>query len=83
MRADIFEEMDTFKKRMDCMAAEIKQIPVAKGFDRIYLPGEIETERERERLASGIPLTKETADELQAVGEAYGVTPRLMDLVQK
>ncbi|WP_010531646.1 Ldh family oxidoreductase [Lentibacillus jeotgali] len=81
IRADIFEEMDTFKKRMDTMAKEMKQIPAAKGFDRVYLPGEIEDEREKERRMSGIPLTKELADELHAVGERYGISPRLRELV--
>lgn len=82
MRADIFEELDTFKNRMDTMAREIKATPAAKGFDKIYLPGEIENEKAKVRRKNGIPLTKQAADELHTVGEAYGVTTRLMDLVR-
>ncbi|QKY70410.1 Ldh family oxidoreductase [Lentibacillus sp. CBA3610] len=77
MRADIFEELDTFKNRMDTMAREIKQVPAAKGFDKIYLPGEIENERARERQKSGIPLTEAAIDELHAVAEAFGISTRL------
>ncbi|TFJ91644.1 Ldh family oxidoreductase [Lentibacillus salicampi] len=81
MRADIFEELDTFKNRMDTMAREIKAIPTAKGYDQIYLPGEIENEREKERRGNGIPLMEEAVDELQSVGERYGVSPPLKKLV--
>lgn len=74
MRADVFEEIDTFKKRMDIMAKEIKQVPVAKGFGKIYLPGEIENVKAKERMKNGIPLTDEEIDELLAVGLRYGVS---------
>lgn len=80
MRADLFEELNTFKHRMDTMAREIKQIPAAKGFDKVYLPGEIENEREKERRKYGIPLGVETVEELHGVGEMYDVLPELKDL---
>jgi len=73
IRADLFEELDTFKERMELMAEEIKQVPLAKGFDRIYLPGEIENEVALDRLENGIPLTTEVMEELLKVGEQYGV----------
>jgi len=74
MRADLFVPLEEFKKRMDQMIGEIRQISLAEGFDRIYLPGEIEQEKAEERERNGIPLTPETINELKAVGNRYSVT---------
>ncbi|SFA99371.1 Malate/lactate/ureidoglycolate dehydrogenase, LDH2 family [Lentibacillus halodurans] len=81
IRADIFEELNTFKNRMDSMASEIKQIPAAKGYDKIYLPGEIENETANERNRSGIPLTEQVIDELHAIGRSYGISIHLKEAV--
>jgi len=45
-----------FKDRMDGMIREIKSAPLAKGAERIYLPGEIELERRDSALVEGIML---------------------------
>lgn len=74
MRADLFEELDTFKQRMELMAEEIKQVPLAKGFEKIFLPGELEAIKARENEQNGIPLTSEVLMELRMVGERYGVS---------
>ncbi|WP_164985262.1 Ldh family oxidoreductase [Ammoniphilus sp. CFH 90114] len=73
MRADLFEDMDEFIGRMDQMIAEIRSLPLAEGFEKIYLPGEIELERTVERESFGIPLSHKLMNELEAVGKRYGV----------
>ncbi|WP_167577613.1 Ldh family oxidoreductase [Ammoniphilus sp. YIM 78166] len=73
MRADLFEELEQFKERMDQMIREIRNIPLAEGFEKIYLPGEIELETTVERQTSGIPLSVNILNELEAVGRRYGV----------
>lgn len=73
MRANLFEELEEFKKRIDQMIAEIRSIPLAEGFEKIYLPGEIEFERTKERQTTGIPLSVKVVDELVEVGKRYGV----------
>lgn len=73
MRSDIFEDLETFKKRMDQMCKEIKNVPLAKGFDRIFLPGEIEYETAEERTRLGIPLSYEVVAELTEIGKRYGI----------
>lgn len=75
MRADLFEPLEEFKSRIDQMIREIREIPLAKGFAKIYLPGEIELETMRDREAHGIPLTTEVMNELKAVGKRYNVVP--------
>jgi len=73
MRADLFEPLLEFKTRMDQIVREIRQIPLADGFDKIYLPGEIEYERVAERERSGIPLSVKVLEGLEAVGKRYGI----------
>ncbi|NOU92593.1 Ldh family oxidoreductase [Paenibacillus sp. LMG 31456] len=73
MRADLFEPLVEFTTRIDQMIREIRQIPLADGFDRIYLPGEIEYEKMAEREQNGIPLSVRVLEELKAVGNRYGI----------
>ena len=48
--------IDAFKRRVDALASEIRESPLAEGSDRVYLPGEIEWERRTKSLAEGIVL---------------------------
>ncbi|HRW06174.1 MAG TPA: Ldh family oxidoreductase [Caldilineaceae bacterium] len=73
MRVDLFRPLDEFKAAMDDMIRALHDAPKAKGHDRIYVAGEIEHETEQLRLQHGIPLTDYVANELQALGEEYGV----------
>ncbi|MBD8067937.1 Ldh family oxidoreductase [Bacillus sp. PS06] len=74
MRADLFQDIDKFKSRMDQMIKEIRTVPVMKGVDKIYLPGEIENITYKDRSENGIPLSKEIIHELQLVGEKYNLS---------
>ena len=73
IRADLFEELDSFKDRIDQMVREIRNIPLAHGYDRIYLPGEMEYERSKKLAVQGIPLSKNVLDELASVVKHYGL----------
>lgn len=75
MRADLFEDLNTFKARIDQMIREIREIPLAEGVERIYLPGEIEFERKAERESNGIPLSVEVVNELNSVALRYSIEP--------
>ncbi|TVY07947.1 Ldh family oxidoreductase [Paenibacillus cremeus] len=73
MRADLFEPLQEFKSRVDQMIREIRQIPLAEGFERIYLPGELEFAQAAERERRGIPFTEKVVQELENVGRRYGL----------
>ncbi len=62
-----------FKSRMDGMIREIKSAPLAKGADRIYLPGEIELERQETALAQGIVLPPDVVASLRGLAEDVGL----------
>jgi ureidoglycolate dehydrogenase (NAD+) len=65
--------LDQFKRRLGEMLAEFGDLPPAKGFDRVYYPGQIEGLRRRQRRAEGIPIDPGLYEELAGLGEAHGV----------
>lgn len=67
LRPDLFVSPEEFKARMDQMIREVRRVEVAEGHEKIYLPGEMEFKKERERRREGIPLSREVLEELEAV----------------
>jgi LDH2 family malate/lactate/ureidoglycolate dehydrogenase len=56
MRVDSFQPVETFKREMDRVIREIRESNRMEGVDRIWLPGEMEFCRMRERMEKGIPI---------------------------
>jgi LDH2 family malate/lactate/ureidoglycolate dehydrogenase len=72
-----FEEIDSYKRRMDKAIQEIRSVARAKDVERIYLPGEREELLAEEYRRSGIPIKKAVWDELVEVGEKLGLSLRI------
>jgi LDH2 family malate/lactate/ureidoglycolate dehydrogenase len=68
-----FEDVATYKARMDKAVREVRGVKPAPGVARIYLPGEREYLLLEERRRSGIPIGTGVFGELQALGREYGV----------
>jgi LDH2 family malate/lactate/ureidoglycolate dehydrogenase len=51
-----FLPLADFQERMDRLIAQQREVPLAKGVEHIYLPGEIEHLKREQRLKTGIPL---------------------------
>ena len=68
-----FIPLEEFRHSMAQVVAEQRAVPLAKGVDRIYLPGEIEHLKRQERLKNGIPLEAYVVDALRQVGEELGI----------
>lgn len=68
-----FVPLEEFRRSMAQVVAEQRAAPLAKGVDRIYLPGEIEHLKRQERLISGIPLETYVVDALRQVGDELGI----------
>ena len=62
-----------FKDRIDAMIREIKGSPKAKGTERIYLPGERESENRDEALKNGMKLPENVLDSLLGLAEDVGL----------
>ena len=71
LRIDSFMPVDKFKSRMDAMIREIKASEPAKGFSRVYLPGEPEFENKSQRMKTGIPLSHAVWEKLVGVKNKF------------
>lgn len=69
----VFMPLSQFSARMSQLCEEIVQTPRAPGVARIYLPGELEHERQEVRLRDGIPLHDETPSALQELCDQLGI----------
>lgn len=72
-----FTDPETFKDRMEQMAADIKALPKNPGVEEIFLPGEVELGRKRAALEKGVALSGVVYDELVELGSLYGVEPTI------
>ncbi|MFC1979807.1 Ldh family oxidoreductase [Chloroflexota bacterium] len=72
-----FMPIDEFQNRMDAMIRETKTSKLAKGFDRIYLPGERGFECKAQRLKTGIPISQLVWKSLMRVKKALGLSSSL------
>ncbi|TDD28397.1 Ldh family oxidoreductase [Actinomadura sp. KC06] len=68
-----FTDPAEFARRVDRIGAEIRTAPRRPGVDRVWLPGEKETERERERREAGVPLAGAVRADLAALAARLGV----------
>jgi len=72
--------LDTFKARMDAMIREIKTAPKAHGVDRIYLPGEMEWERQARAKRDGMQLPDYVLINLIGLAEDTGTSVQLTEI---
>jgi len=72
-----FMPLETFKKRMDSMIRRIRNSEKAVGFDRIYMPGEIEYEKTLELQKTGIPVNEKVIAELNDLAASLNISERL------
>jgi len=77
MRVDNFQPVEAFKREMDRVIREIRESKRMEGRDRIWLPGEMEHYRVRERLAKGIPLAPAVVEELRKLADSLNLSDRL------
>ncbi|HSB73238.1 MAG TPA: Ldh family oxidoreductase [Candidatus Methylomirabilis sp.] len=77
MRVDNFQPADTFKKEVDRVIRELRESERMAGVDRIWLPGEMEHYRIRERLEHGIPVAPAVVEELRKVAASVNLSDRL------
>jgi LDH2 family malate/lactate/ureidoglycolate dehydrogenase len=76
---DCFVGREAFKKEMDRYIQTIKESKKAENAKEILMPGEPEYRTETERLREGIPLPPNTAKELIALGEPFGISLPVMN----
>jgi LDH2 family malate/lactate/ureidoglycolate dehydrogenase len=77
MRVDNFRPVDEFKCEMDRVIREIRESERMNGVNRIWLPGEIEFYKIRERREHGIPLAPGVVEQLRQLATDLELTDRL------
>lgn len=73
MRIDAFRPADDFKKNMDTWINAFRGAKTTSESDRVIIPGDPEREMTTQRRLDGIPLLKAVVDDLQNLGEKFGV----------
>jgi L-2-hydroxycarboxylate dehydrogenase (NAD+) len=73
MRISAFRDPKEFRRDMDQMLQDLRNAPLAQGEERLYYAGLREFEMEDESRRLGIPLLRQTYNQLCAIGNDYGV----------
>jgi LDH2 family malate/lactate/ureidoglycolate dehydrogenase len=74
-----FMSLEQFNSLMESYTSSIRKSKKAKGISRIYLPGEIELEKEKESLREGIGVNAALIKELNGLLERAGSPMRLLE----
>jgi len=69
LRIDAFRPADEFKEKMDVWIERMKSSKTTVENDRVMIPGEPETEREKHHLEHGIPVIKEILCDLKKLSK--------------
>jgi LDH2 family malate/lactate/ureidoglycolate dehydrogenase len=77
LRIAAFEDPARFKSRVDGIIREIRSSRRADGVERLYAPGELETETESRYRREGIPLNDATLAGIAEVTEQLGLPNHL------
>jgi LDH2 family malate/lactate/ureidoglycolate dehydrogenase len=76
---EAFQPLAEFNTRMDAFIREIKSVPLAKGVDEVFYPGEMEARSDARLRARGIDLPDDTFADLALAGEESGVARSKLD----
>jgi LDH2 family malate/lactate/ureidoglycolate dehydrogenase len=77
LQIEAFSSSQDFFDRLGSELTAIRNSPRASGVERIYIPGEIEWECERDRRQNGIPIGSATLKALQELAEELDVQIQL------
>ncbi|MCL5985223.1 MAG: Ldh family oxidoreductase [Actinobacteria bacterium] len=78
-----FRPIEEYKARMDVLIRQIRSSPKAKGVERIYLPGELEYEKEERARISGIVLGSQILKSLKNLATDLGLSDKLNSVIKE
>jgi LDH2 family malate/lactate/ureidoglycolate dehydrogenase len=70
---EAFQSLADFNSRMEAFVAELKSVPLAKGVDEVFYPGEIEARNDLRFRHQGIELPDDTVADLGRLGAEMGI----------
>jgi LDH2 family malate/lactate/ureidoglycolate dehydrogenase len=74
---EAFQPLADFNARMEQYIAELKSVPLAKGHDEVFYPGEIEANNDVDNRRDGLLLPEDTLADLVRIAKATGLSDRL------
>lgn len=75
INTEVFCDLEYFKKNVDSLIDEIKDVRKAPDTERVYMPGEIEFDAEKENLSNGgVPIQEFQIKELNEEAAEFGFT---------
>ncbi|MDB5808136.1 MAG: putative oxidoreductase YbiC [Betaproteobacteria bacterium] len=72
-----FMPLADFNARMEQYIAEIKSVPLAKGYDEVFYPGEMEANNNIANRRDGLALPEDTLADLARIADETGLTSQL------
>jgi hydroxycarboxylate dehydrogenase B len=73
LKANLFQETEKYHQSLKKSIKKIKEVPPAKGFKEVLLPGEPESQMQSLRSRTGIDIPQDTWDAVKASALSVGV----------
>ncbi len=64
-----FQPLEQFHARMQAFTSEIKSVPLTKGFDEVFYPGEMENKSDAKFRREGLQLPDDTVADLRRIAK--------------
>ena len=77
MNVAAFQPLAEFNKRMERFIAEIKSVPLAKGYDEVFYPGEIEAGNDARNRKEGLLFPDDTLADLRRIAKETRLVSKL------
>jgi LDH2 family malate/lactate/ureidoglycolate dehydrogenase len=77
MNITAFQPLAEFNERMEQFVAEIKSVPLAKGYDEVFYPGEIEAGNDARNRKEGLLFPDDTLADLRRIAKETGLASKL------
>jgi LDH2 family malate/lactate/ureidoglycolate dehydrogenase len=77
LNIDAFQPLAEFNARMEQFIAEIKAVPLAKGHEEVFYPGEIEARNDLRNRKEGIQFPEDTLADLRRIAKETGLEAQL------
>lgn len=74
LRIDAFRPAEDFKAHMDIWLRRFRNAEPIAGQEEVLVPGDMERESEKQRLADGIPLLDSVVNDLSALAEKFDIS---------
>jgi len=73
LNIEAFMPLAEFNERMEAWVAEVKSVPLAKGYDEVFYPGEMEANNDVKNRCDGLALPADTIADLERIAGETGI----------